>query len=269
MQQPTIAVLNVQKRRRQLLFGLAGALPVNLLPTTLLPAAAQAPVGPVGVGKALRVAVIDVAPWALRDQHGRAGGVFIDLARQLAQASGVGLELLVVPYPRAIAMLAASDADIMFSVGGDALQRVALPVATLADDDIILIARAGERLQSLADLRGKTVGHVRGAEYDAAFSADPAIIKYATSNYEQDVRMLLLKRIDAAIGVRTGLQYAARLQGADRGSLQALLLRRTQISLYLARRHADPRLAEQLRAACAMLYQRQAMRQLVRLYCGA
>lgn len=266
MQQSTNTVLDLQMRRRQLLFGLASAV---VLPAAS-PAASHARPGLIGVIKTLRVAVIDLAPWAQRDEHGRVKGVFIDLARQLEQTSGVALELLVVPYPRAVAMLASNDADMMFSVGSATLERVALPLATLADDDIIMLFRAGERLQSLADLRGKTVGHVRGAEYDAAFSADTSIIKYATRNYEQDVQMLLLKRIDAAIGVRTGLQYAARMLDADRGSLApALLLRRAQISLYLGRRHADPRLAEKLQAACATLYQRQAMRQLVHLYCGA
>lgn len=196
----------------------------------------------------LRLVALGVAPFGMVAANGSVSGVFVDLAHLLAKESGLAIDATVVPYPRALAMTTSGEADLLISITNSRLDKVVRPLATILKGDIVAVGRAGSRFNSLADLRGKVVGHIRGAEYVAAFDADPAILKHETSTIEQTVRMLVEGRYDAAIGFRDSMLYALRELGLPRDKLGPMLdLGQRDVHLYMSQRSsrqdAAPRLA--------------------------
>lgn len=199
---------------------------------------------------ALKIATFTLEPFCMLDQQGNASGLVVELQRQLAQESGVALDSVVVPYPRAMAMVVAGDVDLVCSFSNPQLRRHARELGAISGGEVVLVARAGTQFASVAELRGKTVGYIRGAEYDQALQADPAIGRYETISYEQTIRMLLTGRFDAALGVRLSLHHALRRMGLGRELLgPELLLSRRDMLLHYADKTYNPILAAQLRRA--------------------
>jgi ABC-type amino acid transport substrate-binding protein len=243
-------------RRRAVLCVLGGAALAGA-PAHLL--AATAP------GRALRIAVIDLRPWTV---HGAAGGgVFFELAQQLAQQAGIALDPVVVPYARAATLLARGEVDLMFSIDTARMRRTAVAGVHLSMEEVVVLTPRGVTVGSLADLRGKTVGRLRDADYDDAFAADAAIIKYDTASYEQELRMLLKGRIDAVIGVRSALLYALKEIGVAPTRLAPpWVLRQAPLALFMTQRVRDSEAGAALQAACQVLAERKAMATLIARY---
>src|SRR5471032_1193915 len=240
-----------------------GALPAAALLAVALPLRAAAAAAP------LRVVTLCIEPFGSFDAAGRAVGVYVDLADSLSRESGIVFTNTVVPYSRAMAMMANGDADLVFSIPNSKLDQVARPLLALFKGDIVVIGRAGTRYNSLAELRGKMVGQVRGAEYAQAFVDDPAIAKHDTVSTEQTMRMLLEGRFDAAIGFRHAMFYSLRAMKVPRERLgPTLLLQQRDVSIYLARSVRDPAVAAALLKAGTALRDRGVIRDLVERYFG-
>ncbi len=153
------------------------------------------------------------APLFGMEQQGQTSGIFVDVMRELSRASGIPIAASMAPKVRGQAMLQTGGADLMIGFDNAELQAHARRVALVASFDVGIVARAGVRLKTLSDLRGKTVGQMRSADYSAAYAQDEAILKYSTNTMAQIVKMLELGRVDAAIGVRESLYYAIRSEG--------------------------------------------------------
>jgi ABC-type amino acid transport substrate-binding protein len=133
--------------------------------------------------------------------------------------------------------------------------------------EVIVLAPRGTTIESLADLHGKTVGHLRGADYDDAFAADRAIGKYGTGSYEQELRMLLQGRLDAVIGVRNALFYALKEMGVAPSRLApGWVLRQAPMALFMTARVRESAAGAALQAACQVLAERKAMATLLARY---
>lgn len=239
-----------------------GALPAVALLAGAMPARATA-LAP------LRVVTLSIEPFGLLDAAGHAAGMYVDLAVSLSRESGIAFINTVVPYPRAMAMMVSGEADLVFSIPNSKLDQAAQPLAQLFKGDIVVVGRAGTRYNSLADLRGKMVGQIRGAEYVQAFVADPAISKHETISSEQTMRMLLEGRLDAAIGFRHAMFYALRSMKVSRERLgPTLLLSQLDVSMYLARSIRDPAVGATLVKAMAALRGRGVIKDLLERYFG-
>jgi len=153
------------------------------------------------------------APLFGMERDGQSSGIFVDVMRELSRASGIAIAATMAPKVRGQAMLQTGGADLMIGFDNADLQAHARQVALVASFDVGIVARAGVRLKTLSDLRGKTVGQMRSADYSAAYAQDEAILKYSTNTMEQMIKMLALGRIDAAIGVRESLYFAIRNEG--------------------------------------------------------
>jgi polar amino acid transport system substrate-binding protein len=196
----------------------------------------------------LRAAVFHITPFGMVDAQGRYSGIFYDLMLMLAEECQLRFETTVVPYPRAMAMLAAGDTDLLMGIANAQILREALPVAFVSNNEVLVIGRAGLRLASLHDLHGKTVAQIRGTDYGHAFMSDGAIRHYETSNQLQSMKMLHERRVDALIGTRIAVFQAMRELGIRREQLSASLrVQDTDMSLFLSRRRNEPALVDQLR----------------------
>ena len=241
--------------KRRLILGLAGAVALQARAIWASPL------------PALPLAVVDLPPWVLHDADQNRAGILIDLARQLEQSSGQALTKLAVPYKRGLTMLESGQAALMFAYDTSSLNQIADAIGALGSDDIVLLGRQGQRFSARTDLRGRVVGHIRGATYDADIVADKTIIKYETSSYAQSICMLLRGRLDAVVAPRIPLRYAMQKMGI--GSDQfgpALTLRKTTLSLYQSHRHALSTQRPLLAQASRILHSRDALGQLIDQY---
>jgi ABC-type amino acid transport substrate-binding protein len=217
----------------------------------------------------LRLVALGVAPFGMVAADGSASGLFVELARMLAEQSQLAIDSVVVPYPRALAMISSGEADLLISIANSRLESVVRPLASVFKGDIVAVGRAGTRINSLADLRGKVVGHIRGAEYVAAFSADAAIRKHETSTIEQTVRMLLEGRYDAAIGFRDSMLYALRELGQPREKLGPMLeLGQREVFLFMSQRSSHQDAAPALARAVDALREKGGIKALRERYFG-
>ena len=239
-----LATASASPRRRRLLAWAAAATAAAGL---RVPAVAAAPA---------RMCMVSygVSPFGVIDDQGRSAGMSIELAEGLSREAGVEIANVVVPYPRAVAMVASGEAELLFSLPNRALEKVALPIVPMFKGEIIVIGRPGTRYASLADLHGKLVGHIRGSEYGDAFQGDAAIRKYETISSKQTIQMLLEGRYDAAIGLRGSLFHAMRELKLPRDRLGAALhVGDTEVWLYMSRRAHNAPLAESLARAATTL----------------
>ncbi|MYN06357.1 substrate-binding periplasmic protein [Pseudoduganella aquatica] len=215
----------------------------------------------------LKVVAFSLVPFGLLDASGRPAGMIVDFQKLLAAESGLAMDVQVVPYPRAVAMMVAGDADLLFSFPNAQLREHAHSLGVIGHVDVVVMGLAGSRYGSAEELRGKRVGHIRGAEYDMALQSDPAVARYETVTYEQTVRMLLEGRYDAMLGVRPSFLYTMRRLGVPRQKLgPELVLRKGELLLHYSNKRYKPQTAATLVRALAALRERGALAALFKAY---
>jgi ABC-type amino acid transport substrate-binding protein len=64
----------------------------------------------------------------------------------------------------------------------------------------VVLPHTGNSFQHFADLKGKTIGGLRGAVYDPQFAADEDIRKYDVDSYRMGLQMAKSGRIDGSSG---------------------------------------------------------------------
>jgi polar amino acid transport system substrate-binding protein len=197
----------------------------------------------------------------------RPHGIFVDLVHELAETSELLLSSVVVPYARAIALLRSGEVAMMFAYDTTRLHQVADALPSIAREDILLVGSLKKPFASMSELRGRVVGHLRGTEFDRDFIADPAIIKYEGNSYEQQLKMLLMGRLDAIVAPRTPLFYTMGKMGILREEIgTALILRKTSLSVYLRRQNVQADLHLRLSQACNVMNSQHIMEKLIRKY---
>lgn len=195
-------------------------------------------------------AVTLTAPLFGMERQGGPHGIFVDVMSELSRVSGVPITNVMAPKVRGQAMLKAGEADLMIGLDNADLQASARRVALVANFEVGIVARAGIRLRTLSDLRGKTVGQLRSADYFAPFEQDSAILKYSTNTMAQMVKMLALGRVDAVIGVRESLYFAFQEEGVAPERIGDFLpLASREAWLHYANSSYDAATADKLAAA--------------------
>jgi ABC-type amino acid transport substrate-binding protein len=197
----------------------------------------------------LRAVTLTVPLFGMELQ-GAPSGIFVDVISELSRVSGVPISNAMVPKVRGQAMLKAGEADLMIGFDNAELQAGARHVALVASFEVGIVGRRGIRLRALSDLRGKTVGQLRSADYFDPLAQDSAILKYDTNTMAQMVKMLALARVDAVIGVRESLYYAFQSEGVAPEHIGDFLpLTSREAWLHYANGSYDATMADKLAAA--------------------
>lgn len=154
--------------------------------------------------EALRLAVIDIGPpFAFMDGRGRPDGIMYELSKRLARQLDGPAVIQLLPYPRMLDGLGRGTLDCAIFFTTDERKKRFEQIGLLVKRQVLIVRRPqGARIGRLEDLHGKTVGHVRGTLYGAAFDNNAAITKYEVDGYQQGMAMLQAGRLDAFIGVR-------------------------------------------------------------------
>lgn len=198
----------------------------------------------------LRAVALAIAPYGMIDTHGRKEGLFVDAFDLIARELRRRIDVTVAPYARAIAMLRSGEADLLIATSNATIAQMAEPMGMLWATDVIAIGRDGFKPGGQHDLRGRTIGMVRGSDYGAAFLDEREFRKHEITDQVQGIRMLLEDRLDATVGTRLAVFHAMRLLGVQRARLGgSIFVQEREIHLHLGRRGSDEALATDLRRA--------------------
>lgn len=219
----------------------------------------------------LRIVTPDIPPFGFLTEDGQKTGMLYEMENQIAQQAGFTYENRIVPFARLIEELSTGKADTGIFLHSRENEKSAVKVAHVFNLKNIIIGLKGTAFKTLNDLHGKTVATVRGAIYDEAFTADTAIIKYETSNYQQSLRMLVHKRIDAVIGPEIGLMFTAKMSDYPKETFgDPLVLNTKEAWLQFSRKTAEENQDKiaALKAAAEKLLQNGSIRAVMNRYTG-
>lgn len=159
--------------RRTLIRGAAALGGAALLATSVDPAAAET-VDDIRKRGKVRLGVLgDQPPWGFLDAEGKNAGYDVDFGKLLAQEMGVEPDFVTMTVAARIAQLMTNKVDLVIAVMGMYPERAKVvqfskPYAALS---IIVLARKGQEVKTVADLAKLRVGVTRGAAQDTALTA--------------------------------------------------------------------------------------------------
>ncbi len=221
----------------------------------------------VSVAEHLRIVTIQMAPFGFFTNDKKSTGMLYDIGNRIAEEAGFSYKNKIVPFARMIKNLKNGGADFGIFFVSEANSKVAKKVAPVMPLENIVVGLKGTEIKSLKDLHGKKVARVRNAKYDESFAADSAILKYNTNNYQDSVRILFKKRVDAMIGPKTGLFFAAKKLGYSEDSFcDPLILNTKDAWLQYSRAASDEKKIAALKAAAEKLLKDNTIQSLVDKY---
>lgn len=184
--------------------------------------------------------VIDIPPWGLRGAEGRAEGVYADLLRAISERSQCPMSLRVVPIQRAIQDVGLGVSQVTMMLDRKDMNEAGLTLGTVVRLPVQVWLPADSTVRTVDDLAGRTVAVLRGPTYHEGVQTDPRIQKYAVSSPRQQLDMLRIKRVDAALGVEQNFLVAARaLDLRPDAFALPLQLGEREVKLWLARGLAE------------------------------
>jgi len=120
----------------------------------------------------------DYPPWGMRDATGAIVGLEIDLARDLADRMGVGLELEAVTASNRISVVNQGRVDVIIATTGDTTERrqqVDVLLPNYYSSGVVVYGRDDVGVAGWEDLRGEKICLNRGAFYNRSLEEDYGI----------------------------------------------------------------------------------------------
>lgn len=158
--------------------------------------------------------VMGTQPFGYVDKNGKEVGLHFDVIEALAKRSGIAIKPVMMPYNRIWVTLesGAHDGGIVWrSRERDSMVNYLgfvwtdyLTALTLKNKDVL----SYENLQG-----GLSVGLITSSSVNDIFNNDEKINKVFIDKYENALRMLMAKRIDAVVGNLFAYIYVAKEQG--------------------------------------------------------
>jgi polar amino acid transport system substrate-binding protein len=163
----------------------------------------------------------DSAPTAYME-NGRPSGILVDVVTEAFQRTGYQFEIQLMPWARCLAEIRSGRVDGIFSVfklpeRNEFLAYTSVPIITQVEA-FFVSADSDVRFDGdINGLRDHTIGTIRGTSYgikvDSALRSGVWSTVVETNNIDSLVGMLVLKRIDLAVGYRHVVLEAARKKG--------------------------------------------------------
>lgn len=170
-------------------------------------------------------------PYVMPEGHPAGPGIDMEIALRALERLGVNATVQFAPFKRVLAMLERGQADMTTSLSfrpeRDAYLLWSEPYRT--DTTYIFFTVKGSPFEpaSMEDLRGRTVGMIRGFAYPQAFLEDPHIARVEAPQMENLVRMLLAGRFDVIIVNNMAGRYELKATGRMNDVRQASFELRT------------------------------------------
>lgn len=168
-------------------------LPACLLLSLSMPAFTAPPI---------RVAVNHAPPYRIIN-GASTGGIYVDIAKDLAAGLGFQIEFVDVPFARALAMMESGEADMMLGPNRTAEREAFMRFLTEAplpkEDKVFYYLKSEGIVMEYSDLFKLTVSVVRGSNYFEPFNGDTKIRKDENPDHLQCLRKVGGGRTDTTI----------------------------------------------------------------------
>lgn len=204
-------------------------------------------VSPVSAAEPLSFGVLSAPPYGLALEDKTVSGSNHDIAELIAAKIGLTFTYRLEPLPRLVSDLKAGKLDLMIMFPTEETKPFAL--AEIMPNNTVVLPTLGTSIPQYADLKGKTIGGLRGAVYDQQFAADGDVKKYDVESYHMGLQMTKSGRVDGVIGPDFGLYYQLRLEGMKRTEFGPPLVLNTRMLYLLGSKTITPELAAKLKAA--------------------
>lgn len=219
---------------------------------------------PASRAEPLRIATLDLMPYGFIDSKKKTVGVLFDLGSKIAEEAGFSFSNEIYPFARILKMMEDGRVDIAITSPHKSMEEVAVPIAEVCSAENIVIGPKGTEFNSLKDLHGKTIGVVRGANYDDAFYYDTAIKKYPIGDYTQGIKLIFAKRIDGMAGPELGILFEAFHIGYKEEDFgKPLLLNAEWAWLFYSKKTVNDEKMEKLKATIVKLLQNGTVQQIM------
>ena len=182
----------------------------------------------------IRVAVLpDFPPFSVQNAQGDFEGYEVDIAKELAKALGVKLELVSTDGASRLPLLKADRADVNISswtATDERAKAVGYTIPYVADGASVLF-RSGTDIKDYDDLAGKSVSVTRGSTNDIIMTEDfkdTEIVRF--ESIADAIAALKANKVDAAVEGRATVKQEAEKEG-DLVALDQPPLRPSLISM--------------------------------------
>jgi ABC-type amino acid transport substrate-binding protein len=203
---------------------------------------------PASAAEPLSFGVLAAPPYGLERADKTVSGSNHDIGELIAAKVGLSFEFRLEPLARLINDIKVGKLDLMIMIPSEETKQQ-FGLAEIMPSNTVVLTRAGSAIAQYADLKGKTVAVLRGANYDQRFSSDDDIKKYEVDSYAIGLRMTKGGRVDGMIGPDFGLYYQIMLEGMKRGEFGTPLILNTRTLYLLGSKSVAPELAAKLKAA--------------------
>jgi polar amino acid transport system substrate-binding protein len=178
----------------------------------------------INTGEPVRFATSTFTPWGIYEPGQPASGLLVDVMRDLISETGIPVKNQMLPYPRVIHSLYSGGVDMAVLFDSPEARESALYVGHVVDTRILIIARADrEPVTSIADLKGKTIGFLRGSKYGQQFDESNQIRRTAINSMFQGLAMVLRNRLYAMAGTDQSVYWAMEKMKVDPSKLTVLM----------------------------------------------
>lgn len=177
-------------------------------------------------------------PPLMYEADGKALGIYPALLAEISRRSGVELDIVAVPWKRALAELEAGRAgNGALYKNSERLQKYDFSTKLFDEVQIVYVRTGNEfKFTGVSSLKGKRVGVIRGWSYGDEFDAavkSGSISADGVDSDEQNFKKLLIGRIDAMISIRE-TAAAAIAAGGYKDKVTALSPPLSNSSAYIA-----------------------------------
>jgi len=202
-------------------------------------------------------ATAEVKPWGFTTDQGAMDGALIRFTKKLHDEVGIPYRNSIMPYARVIHALKAGEINFAVLLDGINLGPEVTKISRILTAEIILVGgKDSIPIDSLAELTGKSVGHIRGGgKFGRTFEDATNFTKYPVKNMQQGLTMLLAGRLHAFASVDQTLFYAMQHLSVETEEIHRLLtLGEVSMSLYMSSHSPLPEISKKYSAAIKQMY---------------
>jgi polar amino acid transport system substrate-binding protein len=183
-------------------------------------------------GGTLIIANAPYPPFVMPEGHALGPGIDMEIAIEALRRVGIRASVQMYPFTRVLAALKSGEAQLTttlsFNAERDAYLRWSAPYRSGSGYLIFTLSSGGFKPAALEDLRGKSVGVVRGFVYPPAFSANAGIAKIEAPDSESLIKMFFAGRFDAIITNSIVGSYDLKTSGRMAEAYQAPFVLQSQ-----------------------------------------
>lgn len=184
----------------------------------------------------LQALIMETEPWGFYDTgSGQAQGIWLDIARELEEASGLAQQKSLAPYARVMESLALGDADISYLIQSQDRDDEVVHAGHLFNFGSVVQARKGIELQNFDDLKGLRIGVLQGIRLSPEFDQHLGLHKVPVRNYETQLNMLAAGRLDAISGNSLSLAYLQEQMQVEEYLGDRLVLQVTPVTVQFSK----------------------------------